>query len=315
MAEQTPDWVTDEIGGNDEFFLGLMKERTPERADELQQVVDQHTIHFAVDPDSDRCRFSSQARTGKIIVGLNGSARLMGHTFAYCCAHYGLLKNLKAILDGTSPLPDYERNSKAAAQLLAWALTGDIRSKLSSFEQSLVPAYIPDDLVALLNACLPERQRDRAGEVFANAIVWILYHEVAHIQLGHVACEGFESIEQEKEADRKAAEWMLSAEQIEDTELCKRQLGVATALGWLTASTVFLGPGSMKTHPAAYDRLYQILDQYIAPEHEDVWLFVQMILVLHLMHAGATITADHVGPPLKEKANRLIDVIAEAGRK
>lgn len=315
MANNSDGGVTNEIGDPTSFYLGLMKERTPEKAAFLQKVVDQFGIHFETDADAEQCRFSSQSQTGKITVGLKGASRLMGHTFAYVCAHYGVVKWLQSIKEGMAETLRESRATRSASQILAWAVTGDIRSKVRSFERSFIPDYHPDDLVKLVEESLPTNQQDIAAEIYANAIVWILYHEVSHIQMDHVACKGLDSLEQERQADRMAAEWMLDSENIHPIDLCKRQWGIATALGWLTAATVFLGPGSMTTHPAAYDRLYQTLDHYIAEEHEDVWLFVQLMLILHILLAGHEFSEERVGPPLKENANYLIDVIASVGRK
>jgi len=315
MTDASEESVMDEINDPTQFYLRLMKERTPEKKSALQGVVDQFGVHFEVDPDAERCRFTSDSNTGKITVGLKGSARLMGHAFSYVCGHYGLVKRLQSLGQGRpTPLRD-EQATRSASQILSWAVTGDIRSKVGSFVRSLIPDYMPDDLVRLIEQCLSKNHQEIAAEVYANAIVWILYHEVSHIQMAHVACTGLESLEQEREADRMASEWMLDSESINPIDLRKRQWGVATALGWLTVPTAFLGPGSMTTHPAAYDRLYQTLDRLISEEHEDVWLFVQLMLVLHIVLAGLTFSEERIGPPLKENANLLIDVIAAVGRK
>jgi hypothetical protein len=315
MADNRDGSVTSEIGDPTSFYLGLMKERTPEKAASLQQVVDKYGIHFETDADAEQCRFRSDSKTGKITVGLKGAARLMGHTFAYICSHYGLVTSIKSAGQGKAvKLPD-QRETRCASQILTWAVTGDIRSKVTPFQQSFIPNYVPDDLVQLIEGCLPNKQQEIAAEVYANALVWILYHEVSHIQMGHVHCEGPESLEQERDADRMASEWVLDSERINPVDLCKRQWGVATALGWLTAPTAFLGPGSMTTHPAAYDRLFQTLERFASEEDEGIWLFSQVMLVLHILLAGLEFNEEWLGPPLKENASLLIDVIAAVGRK
>jgi hypothetical protein len=45
----------------------------------------------------------------------------------------------------------------------------------------------------------------------------------------------------------------------------------------------------------------------------DVWIFVQMMLVLHILFAGLPFGGEHIGPPPKENASFLIDVIAKRG--
>lgn len=42
-----------------------------------------------------------------------------------------------------------------------------------------------------------------------------------------------------------------------------RLLGVAVAELWLTVFNVFLGRQESNTHPEGYDRLFQVLDQYV----------------------------------------------------
>jgi hypothetical protein len=292
-----------------------MKERTPEKASALLEVVDRFDIHFRVDHDSERCHFRADSCTGQIVVGLKGTARLMGHGYAYMCSHYALFRQLDSHSTPESrPLWD-PQTLKAGSEVFRWAVTGDVRSKLNEFDRSSIPEAIPDNLCDLIDGCLPETKREKAAEVYANALTWILYHELAHIQMGHTAHEGLESLEQEREADRLAAEWMLGTDKIELVERYKRLLGIATALGWLTAPTAVLGPSFRTTHPAAYDRLYQTLEQYIPEDVADVWIFVQMMLVLHILFAGLPFHEEHIGPPLKDNTSLLIDVIAKRGNR
>jgi hypothetical protein len=310
VSGTTEDPVEEAMGDPTEFFLGLMKERTPEKASALQEVVNQHCVHFQVDHDSDRCHFTADAETGRIVVGLKGTARLTGHCYAYTCSLHAFYQRNS----GLTAEPD-QQALKAGSEVFRWAVTGDIRSKLNEFDRSFISDFIPDNLWDLIDECLPDQQRAKAGEVLADALTWILYHEVSHIQTGHTECEGLESVEQEREADRLAAEWMLDSDEIGNLERYQRLLGIATALGWLTAPTAVLGPGSRTTHPAAYDRLYQTLDQFIPEEVADIWIFVQMMLVLHILFAGLPFNGEHIGPPLKENASLLVDVIARRGKR
>ncbi len=59
MTDDAEDAVVETVGNPTEFFLGLMKERTPEKSTTLQEVVDQFGIHFELDHEAERCRFSS----------------------------------------------------------------------------------------------------------------------------------------------------------------------------------------------------------------------------------------------------------------
>lgn len=311
MTTTNDNWLETAVGDPNEFVPGLMKERTPEKAYALQAAIVRHGITFSFDEAEERVYYTSQASTGQIRIGLTCSTRLMAHSFAYLSANFAQLEKAKCDALGLPPPADYHERLRSAGELLTWAVTQDIKCKLPTHARSLVPDYLPDDLVRLLERSLLPKHHDAAGELFANALVWILYHEVAHIQMGDARCEDFESIEQEKRADRIAADWMLDSREINPIEQWKRQVGIAIALGWLTAPTVYLGPGAMTTHPHAYDRLFQIIDRVTEPEHADVWVFVQMILILHIHNRLIAIDEARMGSNYRENCNYLIDIISK----
>jgi hypothetical protein len=311
MSDNLSDEITAEAGNVTEFILGLMKERTPEKAESLQQVVDAHRITFYLNEDEERVFFNSNSTSGVINIGLNGTARLMAHSYAYLSANFAFIERMRSQAEHVDIPADYDRRIQAANELLTWAVTKDVKCKMPKHAQSVLPDYLPDDLVSLLEKCLTGRHQDRAGELFANALVWILYHEVAHIQSGDVGCEGCESIEQEKRADRMAADWMVGSDTLDAAEQWKRQVGIATALGWLTTPTIYLGPGRMRTHPHAHDRFFQIVDHVTGPDQQDVWLFAQMILTLHVLNRGLEIDEGQMGENLRDNCNYLIDLISK----
>lgn len=302
------------MGDTSSFFVGLMKERTPEKSEALEQAIKQFGIHFEIDEDAERCLFTSQAQSGKITVGLKGVARLQGHCYAYVCAHYGLLVWLQTLLKGKVKRFEKATNTEAASQLLSWAIVGDVRSRVTSYEKEFTPEFLPQDLANLASTCLPEQQQLVAADIFANALTFILYHEVSHIQLGHSSCNNYESIEHEREADYKAGEWMLDSTNINPNDFIKRQWGIATALGWSTASTAFIGTSLRNTHPASYNRLYQTIDHIVPDDHDQVWLFVQVILILQILFAQLAFDEETIGPPMKQNASLLLDVIANVRR-
>ena len=303
----------DEVGDPAEFYLGLMKEITPEKADALQEIVDSRSIRFCVDETEERVFFAADTASGLITVGLLGATRLMAHAFAYTSTYAAEL--IKIASEKTQmPLPaDYQQKVDSSSELLTWAVTADVRSSLPEFEKSFIPEFLPDDLVGLVQNCLPEQLQALASKIFANAFVWVLYHEVSHVQRLHVECKGFESLRQEKEADRMAAEWMLDSETLTPHERWIRQIGVAVALMWLTARTVYIGPGTMTTHPASHDRLYQVLQHVLDPENGDVWFFVTSMLSLHVRNNKALVVDDkRIGSDFRENANYLIDILASS---
>lgn len=314
MTDDSNENTPESIGDPTEFFLGLMQERTPERRDELTRVFEHFGVHFEINDEAERCFFSSAPATGKIIVGLKGACRLLGHCCSYVGSHYRMCACIKALAQGEIPQSGNDKETQALSKLLLWAVSGDIQSKVGSIEEMLKLQTHLGDVSLLIEAGLPEKVRGVAAEVFANALVWILYHELSHMQLSHVVCDGSRSLEQEREADLHAAEWMLSSNNLTSSDLAMRQWGVASALGWLTASCAFLGAGTQLTHPAAYDRLFQTINQLYFGENDDVWYYVQCMIILHILLADLAFNEDQIGPPLKHNASLLIDVIAAVGR-
>ena len=240
--------------------------------------------------------------------------RLTAHSYAYLSAYYAQLEKAESVLCNI-PVPlDYDKRLRSAFELLTWVMTEDIKHKQHPQNCRLMLNDFPDNLVQLMEACLCPGHENIASQIFSNAIVFILYHEIVHIQNGDSKCKGFDSIEQEKQADRMAASWMLDSTEIDPNDKWRRQAGIALALGWLTAPTVYLGPGAMTTHPHAHDRLFQVIDRVIdhdQPNH-NIWMFVQTILMLHIYNCDQPIDERRTtGANFRENCNYLIDLISK----
>jgi len=309
MSDTTSEWVFDEIGDPDEFFIGLVKERLPNKADAFQEIVGQKSISFTTNENEERCFFTVNYDTSEITVGVRAAARLMAHSFAYSCAHYGLLLKIQSLIKEQSTPDAYETCILNASYILQWAVAGDVESKGALPDRVGLPVCPPADLLTAFQNSMPSDKQDVAGVIYANAIVWFLLHEVSHLELGHDDCKGFESIEQEKEADRRAAAWMLDDEGIDQIDLQRRKLGVATALGWLVAPRVYLGTKPSNTHPAAYNRLCHVLDGAL-PSDDDCWLFVQVVLMLHVINHELAYDDNRFVPDFRANVDYLIDIIA-----
>lgn len=314
MTDTTLERVRAQLGDPNKCFLGLLKERVPEKEASIRSVVDKYGISFNVNDQEERCYFTANYETYEVTVGLRGAARLMAHSFAYTCAHYGLLRRIQEVTCGRPVPADYGNCIANASYILQWAVAGDIESRAALPAKVGLPPCHPADIASMFEASVPPDKQDIASNIYANALVWILFHEVSHIELKHKACDGFESIEQEKEADRNAAEWMLGDDTIDTKELWLRRIGVATALGWLTAPNVYLGTPTPNSHPAAYNRLYQVLEHALPDEEEDTWLFVQVVLILHLMNRGIEFDENRFVPNFKSNVNYLIDIVASIGK-
>ncbi len=316
MTNNTDDLTMEDANGVNIFFTGLMKERTPEKEEAFQAVLDEFKISFEVDDSEERCLFVSNSSSGIITVGLIGMTRLLMHVYAYVTADYGLIQHM--VQKKTEPF-DHSSIFKTAVEIYKFSFNLDRKSILSDFEKSqlshILPDknFIPDKLRHQLNAHLPKRQQEAANGIYANAVVWILYHEVAHIQMGHMKCKGDQSLEQERLADSRASEWMLNSENIETIEFQKRQFGAASALGWLTSKVPYSGAGPSETHPAAYDRLSDLLTSYFPDDQTDVNCYTQTILKLQLDSLGQKVSDDRLQGTVPENIQYLIDLISQTG--
>jgi hypothetical protein len=207
----------------------------------------------------------------------------------------------------------------AAVPILRWAISRDLEHPLAvldGFQRNL------DDIVSGGASDLPDgllkslsQQQKLFGEgYFRLASAYILFHELAHLKYRHVRRTGADSKHQEKEADRFAAEWLVGSTGLSVADRLNRLIGIAVALVWGTVLDVYLGPGNSDTHPTGYDRLFQVLDQFVDPVNDDerilVWDFVVQLLLVHMYIAGFEIDAESMRQSPRDQANYLINLIA-----
>ena len=150
---------------------------------------------------------------------------------------------------------------------------------------------------------------------------FILLHELGHLNFAHRREHGYWSIHQEKDADRFAADWLLAGAANRSGNTLASQLnvlhGISVALLWLTVFDVFLGPSESNTHPAGYDRLFQILEHGLEQTddlgQEMVWYFVWKMLFRHMWAAGFDFNESDAAQSQgdqRQKVSYLIDRIS-----
>lgn len=185
-------------------------------------------------------------------------------------------------------------------------------SKCKGFQSTKLS--FPSEFEAVFSQeCFAECKQFADNHAFA-ALAFILHHELAHICLNHVEQQGMLSLEQEKAADCMAAEWLLDSPGLSPRALLQRQLGITIALGWLTTLTMYMGHSSTK-HPPAWDRLYQVLEQYIENNHNIVWAFAAEMIGIHLWNQRRSeIDPKRESSSFKEGFNYYIDVLSRLDR-
>jgi hypothetical protein len=123
------------------------------------------------------------------------------------------------------------------------------------------------------------------------ALNFVFHHELAHHLLGHAGSD----IEQEKDADATAADWLLSGYNPGDKASVTRALGVSEALLFLACRGIHTGHHGGTTHPAGYNRLLHCLDREINHDDIYVWSYVGAMLDLHMQAVGQTVERQECG--------------------
>jgi hypothetical protein len=307
---------------NDIDVRKLLISVSPNRAPELTALLDELRPLWLLNRDADRILFQAKlGQPNEIRMGLKCSKRLQVHSYAI------------AVILTSIERPKQERDPifTLVDEMLNWAVGVDLGPWLERAGVELPANHIlrqtDNDIPDHLLSKLSKMNRVVGMGIFRSATAWILFHELGHLKLGHTYLEGVPSLEQEKEADRFAAEWMTeaasesSADQRPFDRLCAL-FGATSALLWLTVFNVFFGPMESDTHPEGYDRLFQVLDQVIDRsdelEYGAVWESIALMLFVHMTSAGYEFDerdATHMQGDPRDEVNYLIDRISNFERK
>jgi len=186
----------------------------------------------------------------------------------------------------------------------AWELLGWSQKNLRDKGTARWPEHLPRPLID----GDPKSVLKVADELFLCAIAWIFHHEIAHVRNRDQHFDDAHAIEQERRADREATEWILSKSAVAK-ESRKRLMGIATAiLAFQTLET----PGSktgFRTHPEAFQRLYDNLGAFEIGFDEDVYAFAAVLLQIQAAQHG--IVADLDAPSFRDLFESLLVKVAQ----
>lgn len=149
-----------------------------------------------------------------------------------------------------------------------------------------------------------------ADELCLNAFAFILHHEIAHHYLGHRPNPA-SAIDQERDADNSAADWLLGGLDQKDPRFIMRSLGMAVALVAMTGFAIHRGELAARSHPRAFDRLIHSLQRHITDDDHKTWGFVAGVLKLHLDQANIAVPMDVVYPSFRAAVDADVDALAE----
>jgi hypothetical protein len=287
------------------FFTKLLGDTTPQRREELNDLVAKSNIRFVLDEASPGIEFWADPSTRQINVPRRCLFRMKANAFAYYCAVDALL----AKRNGTADAGTDGRLQKAS-ELLTWAVRTDVATTLDD-RSSFSLGAIPKDIESLYRGCLKEEQLGLGEHIFELAVAWVLHHELAHLRLRHAV----PSVRIEYEADQAATDWLLKADGLSQAERIARYFGVATGLGWLSALNVYIGSGTGGSHPPAAQRFFKGIEYMttgVGDEAEFPWAICQMVLLLHAQNAGFPVEPRHMAGSFKDVAANLLQVIEKA---
>lgn len=130
-----------------------------------------------------------------------------------------------------------------------------------------------------------------ADELTLAACGFLLHHELAHIRNRHSAAVSNDlSLQQEKEADISAAEWVLDGlDECHDPAFTKRMLGIVSALLLTTAMGLHGNRLGGRTHPCSHDRLSSLIERFLGKEEHVARSFAWAVLSLHFQVSGRVV--------------------------
>jgi len=170
--------------------------------------------------------------------------------------------------------PHSDADVDAALQLLNWAL----KCQFDGDESDNWPPGLPTPMEN------PPRESDlaMADELCLVSSAFLLHHELAHIRLKHTATNDRDwSLDQEKEADISAAEWVLDRVDVDGPFFVKRMLGIVQAFLLTTAVGLYNGSLGGETHPYSYDRMMALLNRSLGAERHITKDIAFAVLDLH----------------------------------
>jgi Peptidase U49 len=248
----------------------------PERLDDLKREIEDVQIEILDEPV---WRFCYVPETNGIVLTTTAVEVCWAASYAYLTLHDSILANRSPDMPREVDLtadPQIHRSMR----LLTWAFR--------KFADNSREPW-PDDLPCPTRIPSHASTEHAASELALCALGFLMHHEVAHHRLRHSAVAGDEhlSLEQEREADSAAADWILTSVPSSSQHHKKRLFGVVVGLALTVAHDMRSGDYDGRLHPRSFDRLLFTLDRFIRDDvNHDAWALAVGILCLHLCSEG-----------------------------
>lgn len=313
------------------YIIPSLARVAPERARELQRLIDELGVTFDFDDTSPKMVFKSNHANNSIKIGLRALERLWIRAYAYIHLYEHITKLQLADVTARGFDLTQDVNLANAMTMLAWAV--DVERRLTEAGSDGDPGDVswPAHLPRPPRNPPHDSLENAADELFLCAIAAVLHHEMGHLVRKHdprTLPQGDPSIfdpakdpakleadriniRREKEADAWSADWLLEGLDSRDDRFLKRVVGTSLGYLWSASRNIHTGYWLTNNHPPAWDRLYQNLKQHVDIATHPIWLFVAYVLQLHLQAISENPTVDAVDSG-EEWVNILLDQVSKA---
>lgn len=246
----------------------------PEREAEFNKALGDFNLVFK---DESKWIFGADPKEKTILVSRGAVELIWCASLAHYLFYFHFIQH-KSFDKPTLIDPHSHPGVDKALNLLNWALDNYFHPEKA--------VEWPADLPAPVEDPDPESDVAVADELCLVSCAFMLHHELAHLCRGHVPTNDKEwSLDQEKEADNDAVDWVLSLVPINSPFFKKRILGVAGATLLTTALSLYrtnLGGG---THPFPYDRLSSQLNRFLGKDPHTAKAMAFAVLDLHFRNS------------------------------
>lgn len=269
----------------------------PEREDEFMKMYPELELEYIDSSD-----WICNVKETHVKVSSRVMEIIWASAYAYMAVYLKHAQNRLFLKKQVLVYSDYPETEKAI-KLLKWALEGFVNNDLPEW---------PDDLPKPVEKPEKGSLESLANELCLCATAFMLHHEFAHIRLGHRVDTPFR-IEQENEADLNAAHWVMDGLEPtgkDDFKFIKRTLYVALALQVLCSLEIHRNKFGSSTHPKSYDRLFNVLNEFIGDSGYHVtWAVLSITMKMHLDAKGID-TPDRIFDSFLGALNEYADALS-----
>lgn len=290
----------------------LLRQVCPERALEVDALLNKHGVRFIYDKSSDASDFAVWCN-GTIQVPLASAVAFSAHLMAYlaiysaACQSGGLNRPC---------LPSLDQLNLAFA-LLDWIDTFDAAPV---GDRMRVIGQWPPGIPMPFSQSQSDLTTELAEHLTLMATGFILLHEIGHLERGHFKTPHRKPEQMETEADDWARRLLLDRvheycasyypdrQDAVEIALRKRLLGAITGFLYLVRHEQVNGHSA--SHPRSFDRVVACIERQALDPNDLIWAFAATVLWIHLRRANPSTSVNQVFSTFRDCAHALLAPLA-----